>query len=114
MLVLNSSFLQPITNALHFTVHTACTVMVLTSLSACTVRKEMKYIAGIPRYCTDWFMTLHELVHAFLIFVLYHELIRVVSRNPRYKQCMVVVVPVLVPREAGRLHPGDGGGGGQE
>ena len=27
---------------------------------------------------------------------------------------MVVVVPVLVPREAGRLHPGDGGGGGQE
>ena len=97
MLVLNSTFLQPITNALHFTVHTACTVMVLTSLSACTVRKEMKYIAGIPRYCTDWFMTLHELVHAFLIFVLYHELIRVVSRNPAILHFLSNSVLITLP-----------------
>ena len=39
-------------------------------------------VAGILRYCTDWFMILHELVHAFPMFVKYHELILVVSRNP--------------------------------
>ena len=26
-------------------------------------------LAGIPRYCTDWFMILQELVHDFPIFV---------------------------------------------
>ena len=41
-------------------------------------------VAGIPIYCLDWFMILHELVHVFPTSVLYHKLIRVVSRNLRY------------------------------
>ena len=42
--------------------------------------KRKSGVAGIPRYCTDWFMILQEQVHAFPIFMLYHELIRAVSR----------------------------------
>ena len=40
-----------------------------TRISSCLSDFRKWRIAGIPRYCMDWFVILHELVHAFLIFV---------------------------------------------
>ena len=62
-----------------------------------TFRKEMKCSAGILRYGTDWFTILHKLVHAFLIFVLYHELIRVASRNPAILHFLSNSVLITLP-----------------
>ena len=47
----------------------SCTLILTTATTVHTVRKEIKCIEGIPRYCTDWFMILYELVHVFPIFV---------------------------------------------
>ena len=54
-----------------------------TCITETTLLERKWSAAGIPRYCTYWFMIVHELVHAFPIFVFYHELISTVSRNPR-------------------------------
>ena len=54
----------------------------LASLPALLARKWS--VVWIPRNYTKSFVIIHELVHAFPIFKLYHELFRVVSRNPRY------------------------------
>ena len=55
----------------------------------------MKCSTGILRYGTDWI--LHKLVHSFPIFVLYHELIRVVSRNPAILHFLSNSVLITLP-----------------
>ena len=79
-------------------------IFVVGDYLARTLLERKRSVAGIPRYCTDWLMILHEVVHVFPIFVLYHELIRLVTRNPCHTLLSFLTVLFLVRYSVHSVH----------